>query len=115
MSEWHLYLIEIKDGQLYTGITTDVDRRVNEHQNDTASPNAAKQGLDDLTIINGIGDVLQDRLRNLGFSTYEQLAELSETEKEMIEDTLDFKGRIDRDHWKTQARHQKAIKELASS
>jgi arylformamidase len=86
-----------------------------EQQNDTASPNAAKQGLDDLTIINGIGDVLQDRLRNLGFSTYEHLAELSEAEKEMIEDTLDFKGRIDRDHWKTQARHQKAIKELASS
>jgi DNA-binding protein HU-beta len=28
---WHLYLIECADGSLYTGITTDVDRRFAEH------------------------------------------------------------------------------------
>ncbi len=72
------------------------------------------ENSDDLTIISGIGKTLQARLHNLGFSTFEQLAELSETDKDMIEDALDFKGRIERDNWITQARHQKAIKELAS-
>lgn len=28
---WHLYLLECADGSLYTGITTDVERRFNEH------------------------------------------------------------------------------------
>lgn len=31
MSEWHLYLIRVKNGSLYTGIATDVDRRFSEH------------------------------------------------------------------------------------
>jgi len=76
---------------------------------------ALAEGSDDLTIISGIGEKLQARLHELGFSTFEQLAELNESEKGMIEDTLDFKGRIERDDWITQARHQKAIKELASN
>lgn len=28
---WHLYLIECADGSFYTGITTDVERRFQEH------------------------------------------------------------------------------------
>ena len=27
----HVYVVECSDGSLYTGYTTDVDRRVNEH------------------------------------------------------------------------------------
>jgi len=30
--EWFIYLIRCKNGQLYTGITTDVQRRLAEHQ-----------------------------------------------------------------------------------
>ncbi|MGC3872444.1 GIY-YIG nuclease family protein [Halomonas sp. GXIMD04776] len=30
---WYLYLVETASGALYTGITTDVERRFNEHQN----------------------------------------------------------------------------------
>ena len=29
---WHLYLIETAGGALYTGITTDVDRRMAQHE-----------------------------------------------------------------------------------
>lgn len=29
---WHLYMVRTKHGQLYTGITQDVDRRFLEHQ-----------------------------------------------------------------------------------
>jgi len=28
---WHVYIIECKDAQLYTGITTDISRRLKEH------------------------------------------------------------------------------------
>ena len=31
MSDWSLYLIRVKDGSLYTGIATDVERRFSEH------------------------------------------------------------------------------------
>ena len=32
MSDWYLYLIRCRDDTLYTGITTDVDRRYAQHQ-----------------------------------------------------------------------------------
>jgi len=30
---WHLYMLRCGDGSLYTGITTDVERRIDEHRN----------------------------------------------------------------------------------
>ena len=33
MNNWFLYLIRCKNGRLYTGITTDVERRFEEHRN----------------------------------------------------------------------------------
>ena len=35
LANWHLYVVECADGSLYTGITTDLTRRVHEH-NSTA-------------------------------------------------------------------------------
>ena len=32
MPDWYLYLIRCRDGTLYTGISTDVDRRFAQHQ-----------------------------------------------------------------------------------
>lgn len=28
---WHVYIVECADGTYYTGITTDIERRLNEH------------------------------------------------------------------------------------
>jgi putative endonuclease len=36
---WFVYMVECADGTLYTGITTDLVRRLNEHNN---SPRGAK-------------------------------------------------------------------------
>ncbi len=36
-ARWHLYLLKCGDGTLYTGITTDLPRRLSEHNNGTAS------------------------------------------------------------------------------
>ncbi len=34
---WHIYILRCKGGSLYTGITTDLDRRVDEHNAGTGS------------------------------------------------------------------------------
>ena len=34
---WFLYILECYDGSFYTGVTTDIDRRLREHQEGTAS------------------------------------------------------------------------------
>ncbi len=32
MSEWSIYMLRCGDGSIYTGIATDVSRRISEHQ-----------------------------------------------------------------------------------
>lgn len=32
---WYVYILECQDGSLYTGVTTDLDRRFKEHQKNT--------------------------------------------------------------------------------
>lgn len=39
MSDWYVYLVRCRDKSLYAGITTDLDRRVHEHNH--ASKTAA--------------------------------------------------------------------------
>jgi predicted GIY-YIG superfamily endonuclease len=34
---WYVYIVECRDGSLYTGITNDLERRVQEHNEGTAS------------------------------------------------------------------------------
>ena len=36
-THWYLYLIRTASGALYTGITTDVERRYQQHQNGTGA------------------------------------------------------------------------------
>ena len=31
MTQWHVYMVRCADGSLYTGITTDLERRVAQH------------------------------------------------------------------------------------
>jgi len=37
MASWFLYIVQCRGGTLYTGITTDLNRRLKEHNNGTAS------------------------------------------------------------------------------
>lgn len=39
MRDWQVYILQCRDGSLYTGITTDPERRVKEHN---TSPKGAK-------------------------------------------------------------------------
>jgi putative endonuclease len=51
MSEnlWHLYLLRTTTGMLYTGITTDVARRLAQHQNGKGAK--ALRGKGELTLV----------------------------------------------------------------
>ncbi len=38
--EWYVYMLRCADGTLYTGVTTDLERRVSEHNGLTKTANA---------------------------------------------------------------------------
>ncbi len=40
MTTWFVYIVECADGSLYTGITTDLERRIDEHNGKAATPGA---------------------------------------------------------------------------
>ena len=54
--EWYLYLIRCADGSLYTGISTDVERRLNEHRNNRGARRLRGQGPLELVFSQGVGD-----------------------------------------------------------
>ncbi|MCC5983597.1 MAG: NADH-quinone oxidoreductase subunit E [Rhodobacteraceae bacterium] len=63
----------------------------------------ARGAADDLQKISGVGPVLEQKLNTLGVFHYWQIAAWSEDEIAWVDDQLNFKGRIARDDWITQA------------
>lgn len=59
---------------------------------------------DDLTKISGVGPVLQGKLHDLGIFHYSQIAKFTKAQIALVDDQLNFKGRIERDDWKSQAK-----------
>lgn len=58
---------------------------------------------DDLKVISGVGPKLEQVLNGLGIWTYAQIAGWQPEEVAWVEDYLQFKGRIGRDDWISQA------------
>ena len=90
--------------QSVTALVEEVARLKRELAAATGVPPAADRPADDLTLIKGIGKVIERRLRGLGITTYRQLAELSTADIQRINNALDFPGRIERERWVEQAR-----------
>jgi small subunit ribosomal protein S2 len=59
---------------------------------------------DSLTEINGIGPVLEGKLNGLGITTFKQIAEMTPEDVERVDAELNFKGRIEREEWISQAK-----------
>jgi predicted flap endonuclease-1-like 5' DNA nuclease len=59
---------------------------------------------DDLKRIKGIGVLIEKRLNSLGVMTYEDIANWTSDDIDRISQSLDFKGRIQRENWVEQAR-----------
>jgi NADH-quinone oxidoreductase subunit E len=66
-------------------------------------PMAKPDMPDDLKVISGVGPKLEGVLNSLGIWTYEQIAGWTPYEIAWIDDYLQFKGRIERDEWVSQA------------
>ncbi|MEM8800686.1 MAG: 50S ribosomal protein L21 [Pseudomonadota bacterium] len=61
-------------------------------------------GKDDLKKISGVGPKLEEKLNDLGYTTFQQIADMTPQEIEEVDEKLNFKGRIERDNWLDQAR-----------
>ena len=79
---WNLYMIRCVDGSLYTGITTDVQRRLSEHENHDRKNKGAKalRGKQPLLLVYqlGIGD------RSEALKLEYRIKQLDKTEKEKL-------------------------------
>ncbi len=64
----------------------------------------SSDAADDLTKIKGVGPKLQDKLHGLGIRTYRQIADLTAADIARIDETLNFRGRIEREAWVDQAK-----------
>jgi putative endonuclease len=42
MSQWYVYMLRCVDGTLYTGVTTDLERRIKEHNGEGVAGKGAK-------------------------------------------------------------------------
>jgi predicted flap endonuclease-1-like 5' DNA nuclease len=59
---------------------------------------------DDLKRIRGIGVLIEKKLNQLGVLTYDHIANWTAPDIERVSQSLDFKGRIQRENWVEQAR-----------
>lgn len=58
----------------------------------------------DLKRIRGIGVLIEKKLNALGINSYEQIANWTADDIEIVSQSLDFRGRIERENWIEQAR-----------
>jgi len=92
MTEWHLYIIRAVDGSLYTGVATDVDRRLVEHEEGVRGARYLR-GRAPLTLVyqQPVGD------RGLALRLERRVKRLSKAEKEsLVADAPDSDELFDR-------------------
>lgn len=66
---------------------------------------AKKEEADDLTVINGIGGWINEKLNVLGIFTFRQISKFNEEDIDTVTDAIEFfPGRIERDEWIYQAK-----------
>ena len=63
----------------------------------------APENADDLKQISGVGPALEEKLNKLGVYTFAQVAGWTPDQVAWIDDSLSFKGRVERDDWVGQA------------
>jgi putative endonuclease len=80
MRDWYLYVIRCRDGTLYTGISTDIDRRLAEHREGGDAGSKYLKGRAPLTLL------FQKRLgsRSLALKVENRVKKLSKAKKEKM-------------------------------
>lgn len=77
-TQWHLYLIRCANGDLYTGISTDVQRRLLEHANNRGARRLRGKGPLQLVFSCEAGD------RSQALRLEHRVKKLSKSEKEAL-------------------------------
>lgn len=82
MNNWFLYLIRCGNGRLYTGITTDVKRRFEEHKSGDKKGSKYLRGKAPLELVmkKRVGD------RSMALKIEAKVKKLSKIEKELLVD-----------------------------
>jgi putative endonuclease len=75
---WYLYLVRCNDGSLYTGISTDVQRRFEAHTNHRGARRLRGRGPLELVFSQALGD------RSLASRIEHRVKRLSKAEKEKL-------------------------------
>lgn len=80
MNKWHwyVYIIECRDGFYYTGMSWDLDKRLEQHQNGRGSEFTRKHGFKQLRYTEEFADLTQARERE------HQLKDFSRKKKETL-------------------------------
>jgi putative endonuclease len=80
MKIWYLYLIRCKGGSLYTGITTDVKRRVEEHRGTGGKGSKYLRGKSPLKL------VLEKRIggKSIALKVEDHVKKMTKVEKENL-------------------------------
>lgn len=87
MAEWNVYVLRCADGSLYTGIATDVKRRIGEHElGRRGSKYLRGRGPLELVYVRSIGD------RSVATRIEQGIKRLSKSQKE---DLRNLRSRVD--------------------
>jgi len=76
--KWHVYIIECKDGLYYTGVTYNLEKRLQQHSSGKGSKFTTKHGFKELKYSEEFNNLLQARERE------KQLKDFSRKKKEML-------------------------------
>ena len=77
-STWYLYMIRLQNGNLYTGITTDIERRFSEHQSGKGAKYLRGKGT--LTLV--FSEVIGSRSAALKLESH--IKKMSKQQKEAL-------------------------------
>jgi len=99
-TDWHIYLVRSADGKLYTGISTDVERRFAEHGSDSGRGARALRGKGPLQLVyhDRVGDRslaqrLEYRLKRLPKASKEQIVSAATPATELTRLLMDEDAR----------------------
>jgi predicted flap endonuclease-1-like 5' DNA nuclease len=103
--EW---IIQARELVLLAGKKSDLLKRIRDRQDRIYFDRlgiAHKHEANNLTLIDGLGLWVEERLNMLGIYTFEQISKLNQTDIDTITDVLEIiPGRIEQDNWVSQAR-----------
>lgn len=76
--KWYVYIVECLDGFYYTGMTWDIDKRMEQHKLGKGSKFTGKHGFRSLRYVEEFSDIEQARTRE------HQLKDFSRKKKELL-------------------------------